>query len=386
MKLRNLQDETLQGLRRISMELDWEDVDRPRQLLYFEAMGETARLMQPNPNAFAIACLPLAIWLGEKRLEVEGRLCTRLRSGLRVINRVVCDWFPDRAMVEVQPTDGFHPTMPPIERRTATLLSGGVDGLTTLRINRLDYPLDHPESIRACITLFGINKFDIDEKGEQVPDRLAAFDLLLQRLQTLGEAEHFDVHPVRTNVRSLAPNYYYWTRIGFGAGHSAVCQLFQGYFDKVLLASDGAGPNPSPVAAHPLFNHHFSTDAVRIQGEQDEMDRVEKIRILADWEYGRRFMQPCHYVRIPKNNAINCGRCEKCVRTMLTLIGLNRLADVDAFEENDLKARHVFLIPVNSTEKAKLLRQSIPLLQQVGRRDLIWAIRARLAVYRVVRR
>jgi len=384
MILTNLTDQQHGDRRRISMDLVWEDRTVPTQTLYFEAEGETAELLHPSADGFAVACLPLAAGLGEKRLHVDAKLCTRLRSGLRLVNEVFHTWYPDCAMLELEAADGFQTTRPPADRRVASLLSGGVDGLTTLRQNRLDYPLDHPESIRACITLFGINTFDVNDDGP-VPERLVAFEALLQRLRGLAEAEHFELHPVHTNIRSLAPNYKYWTRMGFGAAHIAVSQLFQGHFDKVLFASDGDGPNPLPGAMHPLFNPHFSTDAVRIQGEQDEMLRAEKIALLADWDLGRRLMQPCHYVKIPAEGKINCGRCEKCVRTMLMLIGMGRLDEVSAFAENDVTPDRIFRIPVNNRRKAKLLLQAVPYLREVGRMDLVWAIRARVALFHLVR-
>jgi hypothetical protein len=385
MILTDLTDTEYGDRRRISMRLHWEDQRKPSQILYFEARNETAALLRPTADGFALACLPLAMGAGERRLRVEGVLCTRLRAGLRIINEVLHGWFPQYPLIEVEASDGFRPTTPPPHRRVATQLSGGVDGLTTLRRNRLDYPLDHPESIRGCITLFGINTFDVDVNGP-VRLRLDAFDALLQRLQGLAEAEQFALHPVWTNVRSLAPNYRYWTRLGFGAGHFAVAQLFRGTYDKVLAASDGEGASPAPGALHPLFESHLSTDAVRIQGAENEMTRVDKLALLADWDAGRRLMQPCHYVKIPPDGQINCGRCEKCLRTMLILIGLGKLDQVSAFSENDVPVDRIFRIPVNNWRKARLLAQAIPSLQGVERRDLVWAIRARLALFYLLRR
>ena len=366
------------------MDVAWEDHPTAPQTLYFEANGETADLLQPRADGFAIACLPLAAWMGEKRLRVEAPLCTRLRSGLRIVNEVYREWHRRCSLVPVDASQGFQPTYPPTDRKVATLLSSGVDGLTALRCNRLDYPLDHSESIQAGIILFGLNNFDMGENGP-VPARLAAFESLLARLGELARAEHFKLLPVRTNVRKLAPSYKFWTEIGFGAGHSAAAQLFHGHFDKVLFASDGGGPNPPPGGMHPLINHHFSTDAIRIQGQQDGMLRIEKIALLADWDFGRRLMQPCHLIHIPEGDRINCGRCEKCVRTMLILIALGRLEEVSAFSENDVSALRAMLIPVHSWRKAKNLVRSIPGLLAVGRWDLAWAIRARVALFSILR-
>lgn len=377
MKIINLSDSCEKDTRSISMDLVWEDSDRPEQRLYFSADGVAAELMRPSADAFAIACLPLALVTGEKRILIEGSLCTRLRSGLNALNRVFSDWYSDIVPVRIEPQLGFTPTSPPSHRRVASLLSGGVDGLSTLRQNRLDYPLDHPESIRACITLFGINTYDVADTGP-VPERLAAFQDVIDRLKRLSEVEKFQLLPVRTNIRSLGLDYKRWTQMGFGPGHVAVTQLFQGVFDKVLVSSDGAGPNPAPSAIHPLINHWFSTAAVTIQGDQDELLRSDKVALLADWEQGRTLMQPCHYVTIPEDGKINCGRCEKCVRTMLLLTGLGRLDEVDAFDDKEVTPGMVRRIPVHNDAKADLLQQALPLLKEAGRHDLVWAIRKRL--------
>lgn len=384
MVLTNLRDHWQGDVRKISMDLVWEDNPIPRQTLYFAAKGETAERLNSNANGFALATLPLAANWRERRFLVESKLCSRLGPGLRFLNEVFKQWYPPISLLTIEAADGFEPTSPPATRRVGCLLSGGIDGLTALRVNRLTYPLDHPESIRDCITLFGINKFDIDVTGP-VRERLQAFAALIRRLSALAKAEHFHLHPVHTNVRSLAPGYTYWNRMGFGVGHSAVAQLFQGYLDKVLLASDGDGPNPSPGAMHPLIDGRFSTDAVRIQGVQDEMLRPDKIALLADWEWGRQLMQPCHYITIPENGRINCGRCEKCIRTMLTLIGLGRMPEVTAFQDKQVPITRLFSFPLASRRKVALLMQSLPLLKGAGRFDLVWAIRVRIALYKLFR-
>lgn len=385
MILSNLKDQRVDGRRRISMDFCYEDSERPSGTLYFEACEGTAERMRPRVDGFAIAFLPLAMWHRERRLRVEGTLCRRLASGLPAINDVFLSWYPHYTRIAVEPVDGFAVTWPSAERRTASMLSGGIDGLAALRLNRLHYPLDHPESIRDCITLFGINNFDLDYRGP-VPERLAAFDERIGRLAELAAKESFTLHAVYTNIRSLAPSYRYWTRMGFGAAHISVAQLFHGYMDTVLYASDGDGANPPPGAWHPLIVPHFSTDAVRVQATEVAMKRVEKTEVVSAWEYGRRYMQPCHWIHIPESGRINCGRCEKCIRTMLTLIGLGRLKEVSAFDEDDVPPSLLFQMSLTNRVKADLLQETIPGLLCAGRRDLARAVRARLALYRLFRR
>ena len=246
------------------MEVHWEKQALPPRVLWYEAQGETAKLLQPAVEAFATACLPLAQFYHEERLLVEGKLCLRLAGGLNYIGLVFHEWYPQLPPPAICATEGLHPLRPAGQQRVASLLSGGVDGLTTLHQNRLDYPQDHPESIRDCLCLFGYSGLDCIN-DQAIPERLAWFEQTLVRLQGLAEEEKFRLHGLRTNVRNLAPHYKYWTMMGFGAAHCAVSHLFQGTLSKVLFASDGDGHNPPPGAMHPLFNHHFSTDAIAIQ-------------------------------------------------------------------------------------------------------------------------
>ncbi len=385
MILSNLTDEQRNGRRSIRMDFRYEEATQPSRTLYFEADGPTAERMIPRAEGFAFACLPLALFHRERRLRIEAPLSTRLQDGLPAIEQIFRSWYPRLAPVAVEAAQGYAPTHPPAERRTASLFSGGIDGMATLRLNRLHYPLDHPESIRDCITLFGINNFDLDARGP-VPERLDAFNALLQRLNAIASAESFTLHPVYTNVRNLAPNYRYWTSMGFGAAHIAACHLFQGHIDRLLYASDGDGANPSPGAWHPLIAPQFSTEALLVQPSEVAMSRVEKTALLCEWDIGRRYMQPCHYVRIPEAGRINCGRCEKCIRTMLALIGLGKLKEVSAFDEDDLPPARLFRMPVSTKNKAWLLRDTIPPLLKAGRPDLARAVRARLLLYHLLRR
>lgn len=52
-------------------------------------------------------------------------------------------------------TLGFHPSVPRTPPRVASFMSAGVDALATLRCNRLDYPLNHPASVRATASSWG---------------------------------------------------------------------------------------------------------------------------------------------------------------------------------------------------------------------------------------
>jgi len=358
----------------VAADVAWEDRDRVGQTLYFEAPAPFALDLDPNPDAFVLASLPFAVWLGERRIRVEGSLCTRLRDGLQAAIRIYGLWYDHCKPLWIEPEGGFVPRRPRPASRTACLLSGGVDGLAALRANRLDYPRDHPDSIRDCLLLFGANDYEFDGAGP-VAERLAAFERLERRLARLAESEDFELIPIHTNARLLCPSYRCWVEVGFGAANTAVAHALARRLTRVLLASDGLGVNPPPGGSHPLLDQHFSSAAVHVHHENTVMSRLEKLRLLAEWKPALEVMQPCHCVEVPKDDRINCGRCEKCVRTMLMLLALGKLGEASAFAEDDVTPEMVEAIRIADAAKVELLEQSVAALEQIGRADLVEAIR-----------
>ncbi len=378
MRLRNLRAEQHGERRRVAADVVWEELERPEQTLYFEAPAPFAGDLDPSPDAFVLASLPFAVWNGERRIRIEGSICTRLRDGLQAAARIYTRWYDRCGPLSIEPEGGFVPTRPRSEPRTACFLSGGVDGLAALRANRLDYPRDHPDSIHDCLLLFGANNYEFDAAGP-VAERLAAFEKLEQRLAGLAESEDFELIPIHTNARLLCPSYQCWTSIGFGAANTAVAHAFSRRFAKVIFASDGGGVDPPPGASHPLLDQHYSSAALHVHHEHAVMSRPEKLRLLAEWKPAMQIMQPCHYVKVPRDGLINCGRCEKCIRTMLILLALGKLAEASAFADDDVTPEMVEAIPIRTPLKAQLLEQGVAPLERIGREDLVEAIRRKTA-------
>lgn len=103
----------------------------------------------------------------------------------------------------IEPTLGRVAATPRTPPRVASFMSGGVDALTTLRSNRLDYPLDHPAALHDGFFLFGFNTYDFDA-NEPVPERVEDFETRLARMADIAREARIELIPVFTNVRFLA--------------------------------------------------------------------------------------------------------------------------------------------------------------------------------------
>ena len=64
----------------------------------------------------------------------------------------------------------------------------------------------------------------------------------------------------------------------------------------------------------------FSTQNLKIYSEGGAKERYDKILELVDFEPAQRYLQVCVSDRGP-----NCGRCFKCIRTLLMLDALGAL-------------------------------------------------------------
>lgn len=367
--------------RRIAGGLRWEDADRPDQLLYFETSDAFADDLEPIPDAFLVAALPLAVWHGERRIRIEGAVSSRLRDGLETVMRIFEMWYERCRPLRIAPTGAYAATLPHTAAGTASFMSGGVDALALLRANRLDYPLDHPASIRDCLVSFGLNTYDFED-GRPDSRRLAAFEAYARRMEQLGELAGFTPIPIYTNVRTLYEDFQTWADVGFGAGIVSAALAMPRRIRQVWLASEGAGLDPPPGGSHPLLDHHFSTSAVEIHHGQAATTRLEKTRLVADWPDALPFLRSCFQIELPREHRINCGACEKCVRTMVALVALGRLEEVGTFPHDDVTAEMLSSVRIRSTHDLIYYSECIAPLERRGRDDLARPLRSRIAGYR----
>lgn len=66
---------------------------------------------------------------------------------------------------------------------------------------------------------------------------------------------------------------------------------------------------------------------------------------------------------------LNCGRCEKCVRTMTGLVAVGALDRAGAFVENDVMPEMFDPFEINIRHREPCYRELLPLLKRQGRAD-----------------
>jgi hypothetical protein len=203
--------------------------------------------------------------------------------------------------------------------RVAAFFSGGVDSWSTI--------VNHPEItdlifIRGTDLLLG---WPVHEAlVEEVESRLRAVATELGKRITV----------VETNLRQLSDPLARWD-IYFGCALVTVALFAQPLFERVLIASEIDHEVQPAIATGRMVDQLWSTEELEIVDDGGRYNRVERIRNVADHFPVQRSLRVCWQ---NPGSTYNCGRCRKCLQTMITLEALGKRNRVATFPELDLEA------------------------------------------------
>ncbi|MEL7330765.1 MAG: hypothetical protein AAFN12_00885 [Cyanobacteria bacterium J06560_2] len=373
MRLENFRIETGDRLTQAVVTVVWENSNRPNKDIYFGTTQEYADDLSCNPHAFLLACIMPAMRCGEKRIYIDAEICPELKAGLEMVVSLTCHWYGGNRQpveIDVRPLQ----TLPerPAEPRAGFFFSGGVDSLSTLRGNRLRYPPSHPGHIKDGFLIYGIESYDADEAGQQ----LETFDSHIAALKNVAKSAEINLIPVYTNVKSidkkLEKDWIFWEYEFQGTVLAAVAHTFFTRITEVFVASSCDIKSLGPLASHPMTDPNFSSCYLRIHHDNFALSRLDKVKLIADWPVALDNLKVCFSNQPDK---LNCGICEKCLRTMAGLETLHKLPEAGAFKESEIDPE---LFERRTRIGSKLTKsyymELIAPLEQAGRKDLVRAI------------
>jgi hypothetical protein len=113
-------------------------------------------------------------------------------------------------------------------------------------------------------------------------------------------------------------------------GHQLVAMALALGIRRTLIPSGGMRGELRARATHPGLDPRFSTERTEIVHYGDA-SRMEKVARIAKTPYALQTIHVCRYNESVTDE--NCGRCEKCLRTMLQLHILGALDGAARFDE-----------------------------------------------------
>jgi len=283
------------------------------QEYWYEFPAACASDLARNGNPWLAALLPLSASVGEP-IEWELPVDRLLVEGAREILRVWHSWYGNTAVV---PLRGPVVDVPPrvLADRTAAFLSGGVDSFFTA----LDHGNGEARDERGSIDEFlFVQGFDV---------LLAETEACEHSRRSVEEAAAQLGAPlvvVRTNLRETQwGKRVDWNLWGHGAALASVALALERRYRQVLIPASNMYPDLVPWGSHPLTDALFSSWSVRVRDDGAAYDRADKVRAIGTSPIALRHLRVCWQAA---GRGGNCGRCEKCLLTMLmldTMVGLS---------------------------------------------------------------
>jgi len=247
-----------------------------------------------------------------------------------------------------------------IARHAGAVLSGGIDSLATLRANHLTYPAGHPLRIADCVFLYG---FDMGISRDEFP----SFDRAHAALSAVALDAGITLISARTNVRSLDTDLAFWMYAFHGAALSAVAHVLSRRLATFFIGSYDLAGLFMPYGSHPLLDPCYSSAGLRVRSDGYAFTRLEKVALVASWDVGLRNLRVCT-MNVP--GLLNCGDCEKCIRTMTELLVVGKLADATAFPVRDVTPELLSSVVIDSEDLDVLYAPLVAPLRSLGRNDL----------------
>lgn len=299
----------------------WEKRRHPPQELRVGIDGAYADMFEMAPETFAIAALFPAMWHFERRLTMDAPICPILRENLNQAMQVITRWHPDVRPIDIEIEALPEPLQPRSGAGAALMLSGGVDSLASLRLNRLETTPNDPGWFRYGLVISsGFDEFDISPKGEFWSD-----------LASIANITELDLVPLRTNIRELESGNYFFLQYLQGALLAHPVHNLARAVSQVAIASSADAVDPYPFGTHPDLDPLFGSGSLQVIHHEARPNRYEKIRFVGQWDEGLPYLRACFKTERNSAGGWNCGRCEKCVGTMLTLQMDGRLEAATSF-------------------------------------------------------
>lgn len=260
--------------------------------------------------AMAMALMPAMVkhW----NLEAQGPLSPVLLDALDLYLSLYTTWQPTYRRPVLQAPSLRADVAPGLGegRRAALLFSGGIDSMHSLL------------RLKAEISdLVFITGFDIPTH-KTAHARLAR-DAARRMAETCG----LGLIEVETDVRRFLDRHVPWI-VGAGSVLGTVALLLRPLFHTVWVAPDFAWNDLRSESLHPLLHETWRTETFRLRCDSLALNRAEKTGVLAEKKEWLRHLRVCWELH-PTH--LNCGRCEKCLRTMTALAIHDALDDCPAF-------------------------------------------------------
>jgi len=275
-------------------------------LLWYRFPRELSSSIAVNyGNPLLVALLLPAMRAGE-RLSVPAPVSAKLLRSITKIQWIYRAWDRTLEIVAVDAESRIYD--PPQGAEGALFFSCGVDSLYSLVKNSIDHP-NKEHDVNRLIVVHGA---DINVGGWKAD----IYEKMVSNTRLI--ADHFGQRTlsVSTNVKDLLAACGIPWRIGGGPAMASVGLFLEGICNTVCFAAGSTYDEPRLVGTHPMIDPLWSTEAISFADDGTEATRLEKTRLISQHQIALDILRVCWAKERPE---YNCGRCSKCLATMIGL-------------------------------------------------------------------
>lgn len=276
--------------------------------LFFAFGGALPGPLQACADAFVPALLVPAMLDGEP-LQSDLPVSPRLLWQTERVQGILAMWYPELRRVAVE----MPGRAAPIARGGATcsFFSAGADSFyTALKSQRGLVP---PDPVSHLVFMRGF------DAGLHQEETLSESE---DHVRRIGDRLGIPVITGASNVRDHMQSH--WPEAYQGAALGAAGLALTGVAGRVLIPASHTYPELGiPWGSHPLLDESWTSESVSFLHEGCETYRYDKIAAIAEWDPAS--LDELRVCLSVDGAPENCGRCFKCVRTMVVLAGLGRL-------------------------------------------------------------
>ncbi len=250
-------------------------------------------------DAFVAHALFPAMARGET-IEVDPELpvSPKFLANCEVLQEIFHTWNPVLKRISVRASAA---PAPPLDEGTMCFFSGGVDSTFTF--------LKHQDEIDHVVYIRDFNFPDAGRSDAVATERNRRF------VESFGKT----FIPIETDSRSFGHRYGL-SRFLTECSELGAIALLLG-FRRTLVAASLTYDNLVACGGHPLTEPLYSNEGMELVHDGAEATRVDKLKRIVRCDAALANLLVC-----ADDPNENCGRCGKCLRTMipLTLLGIDQ--------------------------------------------------------------
>ena len=253
--------------------------------------------------------------------EIDGEVSARLLAQIPDIEAIYLSWYSALRPVEViatarQVTRDRAPG-------TGAFFSAGADSFHTLHeaVRGNIRGIDRPSHL-----LFVRSTAGNESRGFGQPLALGEANdssNLEQEMDEIARATETSLVRIDTNIQGLFPDFN-WSLYHHGGGLASISLALSRGLGTQLISSGWSYRDLHPWGSHPSTDPLWSTEYLTFIHYGNHVSRAEKIaEVIAEDELALRHLRVCNL----NSSITNCGRCYKCLRTMIPLDMVGKLGD-----------------------------------------------------------